>query len=644
MLSFCKYFGRSRLFLSGCVLGIVLVFSSSAGSATSVQERTEANEAKIMQPEMQTAAPAPPMHKAAPAEKFAQRKKKVPDAIANGWWGPGGYLSITKLLLFVGVFLCWVFTVDWISKDGELLKDEKRLFWNMINFFPFFVLGTIFFNLPVPLPFLFYITFPLTVLTWVVPAIAYVIKRNKPLPPHEKVLTWEHFKFIFGLLLNKIGIKVKLQKKQGYQTGPAIEIEASGKNIEQSVLSGRTILSRNHEGFNDFRKVIFDALKTKADGILLEFDPEKIVVRWQIDGVWQESGALPKERSEPLLAAIKLLIGGSPEERRAKQGGQFVASLGKAKKTKYDANLTIQGGAAGGEKAAINFITQKTTFQSLEEIGMRPEIQDRIRGYLNAPEGLVVFSAMPANGLRSLVHVAAMSVDRFTRDFATVEDVQNPYQFIENVMLNQYDSLKGETPMSILPDVLFREPQTVLIHDLVNLETFELFCREVGNHRLMLTSVRAKDAADALVRLLAMKIEPQLLASSARAIVSQRLIRKLCPDCKEAFEPQPGLLQRLGLPTDRGISLYRAPAPPQPGEKRKECPTCRGIGYHGRTGLFEIIEINDELRKTLVAEPTHEAIRKAANQTGQRGFVYDGALLVSKGITSVEELTRILKT
>ncbi len=596
-----------------------------------------------MQTEMQAEASIPPMHKAAPAEKFAQRRKKEPDAISNGWWGPGGYLSITKLLLFAGVFFCWVFTVDWISKDGELLKDEKRLFWNMINFFPFLVLGTILFNLPAPFPFIFFITFPLTVLIWMVPAIAYVIKRNKPLPPHEKVLTWEHSKFIFALMLNKIGIKIKLQKKMGYQSGPPIEIEASGKNVEQSTLSGRTILARNHEGFNDFRQVVFDALKVKADGILLEFSPEKTVIRWQLDGVWQESASLPKDRGEPVLAAAKLLIGGSPEEHRAKQGGQFVAAFGKGKKKNYDANLTIQGGSSGGEKAAISFITQKTTFQSLDEIGMRPEIQSKIRGYLDAPEGLVVFSAMPANGLRSLTHVASMSVDRFTRDFATVEDVQNPYQFIENVMLNQYDSRKGETPMSILPDVLFREPQTVLIRDMVNLETLELCCREVDNHRLILTTIRAKDAADALLRLLAMKIEPQLLASSTRMVISQRLIRKLCPDCKEAFEPQPGLLQRLGLPADRGISLYRAPVP-QPGEKRKECPTCRDIGYHGRTALFEIIEINDELRKTLVTEPTHEAIRKAAHHTGQRGFVYDGALLVSKGITSVEELTRILKT
>ena len=197
--------------------------------------------------------------------------------------------------------------------------------------------------------------------------------------------------------------------------------------------------------------------------------------------------------------------------------------------------------------------------------------------------------------------------------------------------------------MTVLPDIFFREPHVLLIRDLVSTEVFELCCNEIENNRLIITTIRGKDAADTMIRLLAMKIQPSLFASSIQAVVSQRLIRKLCPDCKEVFEPQPALLQRLGIPPGRISELYRVRSAPQPGEKRKPCKTCNDIGYSGRTAMYEIIEVNDEIRKILVANPTAEAIRKAAVQSGQRGFLFEGSLLIAKGITSVEELARVMK-
>ena len=579
--------------------------------------------------------------KAAAAElKNLKDKSKnlAESAMKNGWIGSGGYLSITKIILFILVFWMWVLTVDWVSSDSEVLKIPTRFSWIMMNFFPFIVVGTILFYLPVENPILFYISYPLTVLAWLIPTFCYISVRNKPLPPFERVMTWDHIKYLMAVALSKVGVKVKLQKKTSYQVGAPIEIEAAGKNLDNPTLNARTLLARNHEGFNDLRKVVYDALERSADGIMFEFQAEQTLVREQIDGVWLDAAPIQKERGQLLNASIKYLIGGNPEEFRARQSGSFLAIV--RKKKKFSADFIIQGTPTGEEKGIITFVIQKVPFNSLEELGMRPEMQEKTKLLINAPKGLVVFSAAPANGLRSTMNVVARTADRFTRDFATVEDSQNPYQNVENVMVNQYDSRKGETPLTVLPDVFFREPQVLLIRDLINKETFELCCNEIENNRLVITTIRAKDAADAMLRLLAMKIQPTLFASSIKAVVSQRLIRKLCPDCKEVFEPQPALLQRLGLPPDRVSQLYRVRSAPQPGEKRKPCMTCNDVGYKGRTALYEVIEVNDEIRKILVANPTPEMIRKAS---GSRGFLFEGSLLVAKGITSVEELARVMK-
>jgi type II secretory ATPase GspE/PulE/Tfp pilus assembly ATPase PilB-like protein len=257
---------------------------------------------------------------------------------------------------------------------------------------------------------------------------------------------------------------------------------------------------------------------------------------------------------------------------------------------------------------------------------------------------MVVFSAAPANGLKSTLNVAIRTADRFTRDFATVEDAQNRYEEVENVPVTLYDSEKGETPMNVLPDVFFREPQVMVIRDLVNTETLELCLEEIDNERLIITSVRSRDAIDTLLRMLAMKIPPEQFASKVSVVIFQKLIRKLCPDCKEAYQPSPKLLQKLGLPKGKVKELYRVRSEPEEGEKHVPCTTCYDIGYAGRTAFFDILEITDDLRKAMVTDPKPETLRQAARKSGQKGLTFEGTLLVAKGVTSVEELMRVLKS
>lgn len=557
--------------------------------------------------------------------------------IENDYWGPGGYISITKLFAYIILFFFWVGTTSWANCDAERRKDPDFAKWNMILFFSYVLPNPILFTL-IPV---FFVGFPITLLSWFVPLIFYISHRNKGLNPHEKVMTPAHWKYLFAVLMSKFGVKVKLKKPMKYEEGPPIEMEPTGRMVSADDLKGRLILSRNHPGYNEFRNMIFQALNRKTDAVMFEYTATEMIPRHQIDGVWHDLPPIPREIADPILESAKLLVGANPAEHLARQFGTFSAVI--RKKSRYDTEFTVQG-TPTGERAFFHFIIKKIPFDTLEQLGMRAELRDKVKGLVNAKKGMVVFSAPPANGLKSMMNIVARTADRFTRDFATVEDEMNPYQEIENVTLTRYNSARGETPMNALGDVFFREPQVVLIRDLVNKDTLEYCCREIEeNGRLIITTIRARDGAEALLRLMAMQIEPKLFASTISAVVAGRLIRKLCPECKEAYQPPPQLVQRLGIPPGKVAEFFRVRSAPQEDEKRLPCPNCADIGYSGRTSLFEILEVNDEIRQILVSSPNLELIRQAALKSGQKGFFLEGAVLVAKGITSVEELSRVMK-
>ncbi len=158
--------------------------------------------------------------------------------------------------------------------------------------------------------------------------------------------------------------------------------------------------------------------------------------------------------------------------------------------------------------------------------------------------------------------------------------------------------------------------------------------------RLVITNVRAKEAAEALLRMLQQKVPQREFAATVTAVLCTRLIRKLCDACKVAYAPTPDLLKKLGIPAGKVEALYRVP---KPEEIEKPCPECGNLGFKGRTGLFELLVVDDKIREILVKQPQLDLLRKAARLAGMRTFQEEGLLLVAKGVTSLAELQRILK-
>jgi general secretion pathway protein E len=266
--------------------------------------------------------------------------------------------------------------------------------------------------------------------------------------------------------------------------------------------------------------------------------------------------------------------------------------------------------------------------------------------------GIIAFATMPGDGLTSLWVAALRNTDRLLRDFVSIENAHLEEPHVENINLNPFKPEAGESVESALPKILLKQPEVICVPHITSGAVLSvLVIQAESQNRLGIVSLRAKEAPDALLRLLALKPDMPDFAQQMRAAIYGRTIRKLCPDCKEPIPLTPELGQRLGIPPGRVEVIYRECQPKTPEQlvemKKKGipeiCPKCRGIGYFGRTGIFEILVLDDRVKQALIQAPKLEVIKQTAKQAGNRSLQEEGILLIALGTTSLTELQRVLK-
>ena len=652
-----------------CVLG--LFFLSQQECRAQIGGLTELNTVMGVGAEMEAgnAGRANPGQAAIQQEQVPQQQEPEPapapgqlkqDILKDGWWGPGGYFSPVKLPLYLIVFVIWVGCASWINADQERLRRENREMFNLVYLLLYGVLCTAIFFIPI-----FWVAFSLTVLVCFVPALTYVVIRNQTLPPGDQVLTAEHLWFLFAVAMGKIGVKIQHGQRLAYTAGHPVELEPVAKGVDPQALQARLILARNAPGYNLLRESIYDAVESRATALRFDFSPEETKHWHQVDGVWLELVPIPrrlgrskeKDIYEEMQEAAKKLIGGNPEDRRSKQGGKFNVVIGnpkqKNKLKKFDADYISQG-TQTGEAAIIQLHAKAVPFKTLDEIGVRPDMQAKFLAQVNRHEGeevyghkgFVLFSSPPTHGLRSTIAVVSHVCDRFTRDVANIEDTNGASEPVENVIRGMYDSSKGETPAKPLADLLFRGIAVLFVRDLSAPETIKTCCEALQHdERLFMTMIRAKDGVETLQRFLAVDFPKQQIVSHINSVICQRLIRVLCPECKEPYEPDPKTLQQLRLNPGQVQQLFRkrTPLPPHEEAKRGICHKCHGVGYFGRTALFELLTISDDTKALLLANAEPAAIRQQFNKEKQQTFFHEGVRMLLRGETAVEELSRVLK-
>jgi len=549
------------------------------------------------------------------------------------WRGGGGYLSPWKIIGFWLLFLAWVRTTDWISEDSQLLKLRWTM-WNAIAFFSFFVALLLLWIVP-----WFAVGIVLLLTAYVAPLATYIVYRNKQVPsPSDRVLNSRHTRRWMIKKVNALGIKMEGAEIDPRELGPEIQLKAMGGAMERDN-SINLITARQSPGYLPARELIDDALRQRATHIMLDYAPESVGVRYQVDGVWHDRAPLDRESGDSVLAVFKGVAALKIEDRRSRQSGSFGIDAGKEK---FGGKITSQG-TPTGERALVQFDQSKVPFKSLDEIGMRTKMQEQL-AELFRQNGLFVFSSMPGGGLTTTVDVVLSSIDRFIRNFVAVSDADKLEREIENVHVTTFSSAEGETAASVLPKLIRTYPDVIVVRDVADLETLAILCEQAVEDRLVITTTRAKEAVEAMLRLMMLKIPPADFAGAVLAVLNVRLVRKLCEKCKEDYPPPAEVLKQLGLPAGRIESLYRPPtAPIDPKHPEVVCETCQGIGYQGRTGIFELIVVDDDMRNVLTTAPKLENLRAAVRKAKQRTLQEEGVLLVARGVTSIQELLRVLK-
>lgn len=533
------------------------------------------------------------------------------------------------------LFLIWARSADWINADSQIFGLGYGA-WNPAIFFPFAAI-LLLLAFPVVFGFPYYVAaVGLLSLAYLSILIPYVVARNQRVQLHEKVFTPDWFRYEAAFYGKKLGLKIEAERKAEYEKGPDVDLMAIAASEERDN-QANLLTARQSPGYIFLKELIAEMIARRSDRAVLDYTQQSMVSRHHVDGVWHNGDARDRESADVMLAVMKTLANLDMTERRKKQSSKFGAQY---EGHSYICAMVSQG-VKTGERVVVDLLGgRRESFRTYQDLGMRKKLVEQWSELMGRDQGLLIIAGMPEGGVTTLTDVSLLETDRLLRDFASVEEVHHHEREIENIDVTTYDASKGETPATILPKLIRKYPNVYVVRDFVDPEAAKLLLREIEDNRLVVTTVHAKDASEALLRMLQKKVPRREFAETVTAVLCTRLIRKLCESCRVAYEPPPDLLKRLGIPAGKVEALYRVP---KPDEIDKPCRACGGVGFFGRTGIFELLIVNDQIREVLLKQPKLDLLRQAARSAGMRTLQEEGVLLIAKGTTSLAELQRVLK-
>lgn len=545
------------------------------------------------------------------------------------------FVAWPKLLVIWLLFLLWVKSADWVNRDTQIFDLGYGL-WNPIIFFPFLAVLLLFaFPIAVGLANFIVAAVGLSVL-FLATFFSYVITRNKAVELHQKVFTTDWFRYEAAALGSKIGLKISTERKEAYEKGPPVVLLAVAAE-DETANQANLLTARQSPGYILVKELIAEMVDKRSDRVAFDYTQQSVVARHHIDGVWHSGAARDRESGDVMLAVMKTLANLDMRERRKKQSSMFAC--------RYEDNSYVcpisSEGVKTGERVVIDCLpNRRDNFRSYAELGMRERLAEQWSELMARDQGFLIIAGLPEGGVTTLTCVSLMETDRLLRDFVSVEDERQREREVENIEVTTYDTAKGETPAAVLPKLIRKYPNVYIVRDMSDPEAAALLLDQVSDNHMVVTNINAKDAPEAMLRMLQKKAPQREFAGNVTAVLCARLIRKLCESCRVAYEPSPELLKKLGIPAGKVSNLYRAP---KPEEVDKPCKHCGGLGFFGRTGLFELLVVDDKVREILLKQPKLDLLQKAARQAGMHTFQEEGLVLVAKGFTSLAELQRVLK-
>lgn len=536
----------------------------------------------------------------------------------------GFYLGWMKPLFLIGLFLLWVWTAQWIDEDSGNLKVRQE-FWNSVVL----LVGIAGFVTAIGSP-NFFLAFLSMGAGYGLPMAIYVAERNQRVPESGKVLTPRHLKSLAIRALSRMGIHIGGKHGPSTTGGPPIRlIGKQGRGVGEVDRSRQVESSK---GYLAAKELIYDAILRRSTDIHLEPKEDETAVRLRIDGVMYPSEPFDRVTGDAITNIFKVLSAMDITERRKPQDGSFRAEM---ENREIDFRVATQG-IQLGEKMVIRILDQGASVRTLEELGMRKQLLDQIVQVVQLPHGMFVACGPTGAGKSTTLYAALRQIDAYETNIITIED---PVEYkMDNVTQIEINTKAGQTFAGSLRSVLRQDPDVVMIGEIRDGDTAKIACQAANTGHMVFSTVHANDSITALSRLIDLGVEPFLLADSISAILAQRLVRKLCGDCKEAYKPSIDEIQRAGLPPEKVEKFFRPPKTPE-----GTCPNCNGLGYVGRVGVYELFVINDRVRDMIREKQSMTIVKAESRKNGMLYMKEEGLRLVVKGITSLDELLRVVK-
>jgi type IV pilus assembly protein PilB len=376
--------------------------------------------------------------------------------------------------------------------------------------------------------------------------------------------------------------------------------------------------------------IIYGALNQSASDIHLEPQENALRVRYRVDGMLRDHLAVPRQHHAAIISRIKVMARLNIAERRRPQDGRMTVSHNNKD---YDLRVSILP-AILGEKVVIRVLDKSAMQHSFERIGLLPDERAIFEWLVTRPYGMILVTGPTGSGKSTTLYSALNRINTPEKNIITIEDpVEYHLPGITQVAVNPK---VGVTFASGLRTIVRQDPDVIMVGEIRDSETAEIAVQAALTGHLVFSTLHTNDAPGALVRLMNMGIEPFLIASSVIGVLGQRLVRVVCPACRELYEPMPEVLKALGLYSDevRIDSLQFA--------RGKGCSECHHTGYRGRTAIFEVMKMSDGLRKLVLDRASAAALKEVAVAEGMRTMRDSGIQKVVQQITTPEEMMRVV--
>lgn len=376
--------------------------------------------------------------------------------------------------------------------------------------------------------------------------------------------------------------------------------------------------------------ILTEAIQQRASDIHFEPYENGLRVRYRIDGVLQMRHAPAPEYQGPLMTRIKVMSRLDIAERRLPQDGRIKLKMGRREIDFRVSTVPV----AGGERIVLRILDKGSVALGLTRLGMLPRDAHEFGRLIHMPEGIVLVTGPTGSGKTTTLYSAVTDLYNDEINIMTIEDpVEYNLKGIAQIGVQhkiKLDFARG------LRHILRQDPDVVMIGEIRDFETAEIAIQASLTGHLVLSTLHTNDAPSAITRLVDMGVEPYLLSSSVIGVLAQRLVRTICPNCKAPAQAAAADLASIGLTPEE--------LPEGHVFQGKGCDTCLGSGYKGRHGAYELMVINNEIRKQIVKSPDAVLLRDIALATGMTSLRHHGAELVKKGITTVAEIVRVTRT